>query len=62
MKLNDVRAKAEEMQIRAGKMKKGDLIKAIQMAEGNTPCFQERSNCDETACCWQDDCTAEMTD
>jgi hypothetical protein len=60
MKLNEIRAKAEAMQIKAGKMKKADLIRTIQLAEGNTPCFQEKAYCDQTACCWQDGCTAEM--
>lgn len=61
MKLNEIRAKAQAMKIKVGKMKKAELIKTIQQAEGNIPCFKEKASCDRIDCCWQDGCTAEMT-
>jgi hypothetical protein len=38
--------------------KKGEIIRAIQMSEGNAPCFgtREDGKCEQTACCWRADC------
>ncbi|NOQ67409.1 MAG: SAP domain-containing protein [Desulfobacterales bacterium] len=45
------------MGIQAGKMKKTDLVRTIQMAEGNSPCFQTgATSCDQENCCWRSDC------
>lgn len=54
----DIKRKAKEMGINAGRMKKAELIKAIQNKEGNNPCFgnENRMNCDQVNCCWRDDC------
>ncbi|MBU3983863.1 MAG: hypothetical protein KJ985_10425, partial [Proteobacteria bacterium] len=39
------------------KMLKMDLIRAIQVKEGNTPCFQSGvTACPQTGCCWWGDC------
>ncbi|MDI6791909.1 MAG: Rho termination factor N-terminal domain-containing protein [bacterium] len=57
MKIADVRKKAKEMGLKAARMKKADLIRAIQMAEGNSPCFETAGDCcDQTNCYWIDDC------
>jgi len=58
MTVKDVRAKAKEMGIQLGnKMKKADMIRTIQIAEGNTPCFQTGvTSCDQVNCCWRSDC------
>ncbi len=58
MTVKDVRAKATEMGIQLGnKMKKADMIRTIQIAEGNTPCFQTGvTSCDQVNCCWRSDC------
>jgi hypothetical protein len=39
-------------------MKKAELIRAIQSAEGNSPCFQTNASdtCGQKDCCWHDDC------
>ncbi|MEK6689719.1 MAG: SAP domain-containing protein [Nitrospirota bacterium] len=38
-------------------MKKGDIIRAIQTAEGNFPCFgTAKDYCDQLGCCFRDDC------
>jgi hypothetical protein len=41
-------------------MKKVALIRAIQQAEGNDPCFAtNRQVCDQYACAWRGDCMNE---
>lgn len=57
MNMNEVKKIAKKMGIQSGKMKKADLIRSIQVAEGNTPCFQTGVNpCDQKDCCWRSDC------
>ncbi|MEW6595782.1 MAG: Rho termination factor N-terminal domain-containing protein [Thermodesulfobacteriota bacterium] len=57
MKMPEIRSKAQQLGIRPGKMSKTELIRAIQQQEGNTPCFATAmSRCEQTACCWRDDC------
>ena len=57
MKMAEVRRKAKELGLKIRSMKKPDLIRAIQTAECNTPCFATgRTECDQLACCWREDC------
>ncbi|XOF34770.1 MAG: Rho termination factor N-terminal domain-containing protein [Candidatus Electrothrix sp. YB6] len=57
MNIKDVKKKASEMDIDAGKMNKIDLIHAIQIEEGNFPCFQsDNVACEQVDCCWRGDC------
>jgi len=57
MKMNDIKTKAKELHIKTGKMKKTEIIRAIQAQEGNTPCYQtEQSMCSQEGCLWRDDC------
>ena len=57
MKMQAVREKAKKLDVNPGRMKKTDLIRAIQAKEGNPECFQMgKDSCDQTECCWQDDC------
>jgi hypothetical protein len=57
MKMNDVRKIAKTMKINSKNMKKVDLIRAIQEAEGNCVCYQtERADCDQLCCAWRGDC------
>lgn len=58
MTLADVKAKAKELDIKPGKMTKDELIKQIQMQEGNFDCFGSASDgsCDQTDCYWRVDC------
>jgi hypothetical protein len=39
MKLDEIKEIAKQHNIKAGKMKKSDLVRAIQQAEGNEVCF-----------------------
>ncbi len=57
MNMKDIRTKATALGVKAGKMKKVDLIRAIQAQEGNFPCFQTaRDSCDQQECSWRPDC------
>jgi hypothetical protein len=57
MTVKEIKAIAKKMGIKAGKMKKADLIRTIQVTEGNTPCFQTGvTSCDQENCCWRSDC------
>ena len=57
MNITDVRTKATALGLGGLGRKKADLIRDIQRQEGNFPCFgTAESDCDQTACCWRDDC------
>ncbi|WP_243373285.1 Rho termination factor N-terminal domain-containing protein [Geotalea sp. SG265] len=58
MKVDEVKEIAKEHGIKAGKMNKTDLIKAIQNTEGNDPCFAsgKASQCGQESCLWRQDC------
>lgn len=57
MKLGEVKKKAKKLGINFGKMNKTELIRTIQMAEGNTPCFgTSDGNCPHMDCCFMKDC------
>jgi hypothetical protein len=59
MKMPELKAKAKPLGINPNKMKKAELVHAIQKAEGNTPCFgKSNSQCPYTDCCFMDDCFA----
>jgi len=55
--MSEIRNKAKGLGIVPGKMKKPELIHAIQTAEGNTPCFgKSGGQCSHTECCFVNDC------
>lgn len=57
MSMPEIRAKAKGLGIQAGKMKKAELIHAIQTAERNTPCYgKSNGQCPYTNCCFRRDC------
>lgn len=58
MKLREIKVIAKGKDVKAGNMKKAELIKAIQRAEGNTDCFGAATSgeCDQTNCLWREDC------
>jgi len=43
------------------KMRKAEMIRAIQRGEGNPACFgaENRFSCPELNCCWRSDCLIE---
>lgn len=57
MNIKEIQKMASAMGIKAGKMKKTELIRSIQTNEGNQACFQTKNtDCGQTACCWRQDC------
>ena len=62
--ITELRKKAEGLGIRPGEMKKAELIRTVQMAEGYFPCFGESGGqCGHTDCCFFHDClTASLTE
>jgi hypothetical protein len=58
MKVQDIRVIAQKMQIASGKMKKTELVRAIQGKEGNLQCFDtgKAGRCGQQNCLWMDDC------
>ena len=57
MTLPEIRMKAKALGLKTGKMRKADIIHAIQIAEGCTPCYgQSGGDCAYTDCCFLKDC------
>jgi hypothetical protein len=58
MKLEEIKGIAKQRNIKVGKMKKAELVRAIQLAEGNEVCFEsgQSSECGQDDCLWRNDC------
>lgn len=58
MKIEEIKAIAKQYKIKTSKVTKSDLVRAIQHAEGNIPCFGTNSSmtCGQTGCMWRNDC------
>lgn len=58
MTITEIKKIAKEKGVSAGKMKKQELVQAIQQAEGNIPCFltDAANGCPEEGCLWRKDC------
>lgn len=62
MNMNEVRAKAKTLGIKAKNPKKADLIRMIQAAEGNFDCFGTAEDyCDQEQCSFKSDCVKPQT-
>jgi hypothetical protein len=61
MKLQEVREIAKKRGLKIGKMKKTELIRAIQETEGNNDCFDTPyvRECNQFSCLWREDCVKE---
>ncbi len=62
MKIAAVAERARALGIHGAEaLQKGEMIRAIQMAEGNRPCFGNlwRFDCLQFDCCWREDCLIE---
>jgi hypothetical protein len=59
MKLDDIKGIAKRHNIKTGKAKKSELVRAIQQAEGNEPCFDsgKAAVCGQDSCTWREDCS-----
>jgi hypothetical protein len=60
MNFNHIRKMAKEMGINTYRMKKADVILAIQRAEHNIDCYgtERVRRCMEESCMWRGDCVA----
>lgn len=58
MKLVEIKEIAKQFGITAGKMKKAELVRAIQQSERNEPCFEtgKVDICQQVSCLWREDC------
>ena len=58
MKLDEIKEIAKQHNIKVGKMKKAELLRAIQQAENNDVCFEtgNANSCGQDACSWREDC------
>lgn len=58
MTLKQVKEIARQKEIKVGNMKKENIIRAIQKAEGNFECFGTAISgiCDQVNCLWREDC------
>lgn len=59
MNIDSIKEIAKKHNIKPGKAKKSDLVRMIQQAEGNSPCFDTgySGECGQVACLWREDCT-----
>ncbi len=58
MKVNDIKEIARRRGISPAKLKKTDLVRAIQTNEGNAACFMTgyKEECGQLDCLWREDC------
>ena len=58
MNMQEIRSVAKNFDIKTSGMKKAELIKTIQLSEGNFSCFASAVDgvCDQMKCVWRDDC------
>jgi hypothetical protein len=58
MKLEEIKEIAQRHNIKTGKLKKAELVKAIQGAEGNEVCFETGTadECGQDTCLWREAC------
>lgn len=64
MNMQEIRTRANDMGIQnVSKMRKGELVRSIQQAEGNNACFgaEWRFDCNQVDCCWRFDCQKKQT-
>ncbi len=59
MKIDEIKEIAKKHNIKVGKMKKAELIRAIQEAEKNDLCFEtgQKDVCGQDQCLWRGDCS-----
>ncbi|MET0085448.1 MAG: SAP domain-containing protein [Sedimenticola sp.] len=58
MNIKEIRKIAREHGLETAKLKQDELIRAIQIAEGNFDCFGScrEQYCDQSECLWRADC------
>jgi len=58
MNMQEIRSLAKHYGVKASRLSKIKLVKAIQHSEGNFDCFATATNgyCDQVGCLWRSDC------
>jgi len=58
MKIDDIKKMAKQHGIKVSNLKKAELIKKIQLAEGHFDCFGSPDDgyCNQEECLWRSDC------
>ncbi len=57
MNVTEIRTKARQLGVKNySRLNKADLIRAIQVTEGNSPCYQQIYDCRVFDCLWRPDC------
>jgi hypothetical protein len=59
MKVTEIRKRGQAQGVKGlAAMRKGDMVRAIQQAEGNRDCYGAvwRFDCQQVDCCWRADC------
>lgn len=61
MNMKTIRLLARTLKVDTGQLSKTDLIRKIQLAEGNFDCYGRANSgeCDQAECAWRDDCLSE---
>lgn len=59
MKLEEIKSIAQLHSIKVSRLKKAELVRAIQKAEWNEQCFETGAvaTCGQTGCSWRDNCS-----
>jgi hypothetical protein len=59
MKLEEIKAIAQLHSIKVSKLKKTELVRAIQKAEWNEQCFEvgKAATCGQSSCSWREICS-----
>jgi hypothetical protein len=59
--MKNIRHLAKTLNVETSKLSKTELIKKIQITEGNFDCYGSANNgeCDQVDCIWRDDCLSE---
>ncbi len=58
MNMKDIKEIAALKGLRTGRLKKDELIRAIQQAENNSVCYMTNQvdSCGQSSCLWRSDC------
>ncbi len=58
MRVDEIREIAKKRGLKPGKLKKAELVRTIQNAEGNTACYEtgKAGACGQEHCLWREDC------
>ena len=58
MKMQEIKEIAKQRGVKAGTMKKAELIRIMQQEEGNHDCYETgiAAECGQDACLWREDC------